>query len=278
MGHHYVPQEYLRAFAISADLGMVWTYDKKDHSCKRLPIKKVAQAPNFYDADVEAELAQKLEGPANIILSQLRAGQLITQEQRMHFAIYTATMMKRVPRRRRIAREETLPKALEDTFKNAIDALKPGPSFAERLAELERIREEFRGEPPKEVIDRIESPWPPIKMAQAIASMTWRLTSTAGPQFFVTSDNPAFFFEGLGVGTAQSEISFPLSPRLALLGSHHKGQEMATLYIQARQKLVREVNRRTVASAERLLFADKQQPWLPALMKKSRPYLSRIIW
>jgi hypothetical protein len=41
MGHHYVPQEYLRAWEIPSDSGMILTYDKKDLSCKPLPIKTV---------------------------------------------------------------------------------------------------------------------------------------------------------------------------------------------------------------------------------------------
>jgi hypothetical protein len=281
MGHHYVPQEYLRGFASSGDPGLIWTYDKKTHFCRCLPIRNVAQEPKFYDPDVEAELAQRLEGPANIILAQLRAGDSITPQQRTHFAIYIATMMKRVPRRRRIARENILPKALDETVEKFIADLKTSiasdEQLAARLAEAERVRDEFRVDPPKEVIDHIKAPWPTVAMIKAIASMTWRLAFTQGPQLFVTSDNPAFFFDAFGVGTAQSEVSFPLSPNLALLGSR-QGESGATLFVEVRQIVVREVNRRTVANAERLIFANEQQRWLPALISKSRSHLSRIDW
>jgi hypothetical protein len=83
MGQHYVPQEYLRAWEIAGEPGMILTYDKKDLSCKPLPIKRVAQAPGFYDAEVEAELAARLEGPANVILEELRNLRRITEEQRI---------------------------------------------------------------------------------------------------------------------------------------------------------------------------------------------------
>jgi hypothetical protein len=32
------------------------------------------------------------------------------------------------------------------------------------------------------------------------------------------------------------------------------------------------------ASAERLIFAHEKQPWLPAAMRKPKPYLSKIAW
>src|SRR2546429_2288338 len=116
MGHHYVPQEYLRAFEVPSAPGTILAYDKKALSCKQLPIKIVAQAPKFYEAEVEAELASRLEGPANIILEELRNLRPISPVQREHFAIYTTTMIKRVPRRRRITRNEIAPKAIQKTI------------------------------------------------------------------------------------------------------------------------------------------------------------------
>ena len=56
MGHHYVPQEYLRGFAAPEQAGTIWMYDKQTDAFKRLPIKAVAQEADFYDQDTEAEL------------------------------------------------------------------------------------------------------------------------------------------------------------------------------------------------------------------------------
>jgi len=284
MGHHYVPQEYLRPFEVASAPGTVLTYDKKELSCKQLPIKIVAQAPNFYEADVEAELASRLEGPANIILAELRNLRPISTEQREHFAIYTTTMMKRVPRRRRIARDETAPKAIEKTINELLESIRHWAQTAtdqelvkRRFAEVERIRQQFQEELPKEVSDQIDSPWPTVRMIESVASMTWRVAFTRGPQFFITSDNPAFFFEAYGTGNPDSEIAFPLAPNVALM-CDRKGAPGATFPVEVKQKIVREVNRRMVASAERLIFAHQPQPWLVNTMKKPRPFLSRIGW
>ena len=284
MGSHYVPQQYLRAFEVPDDPGMIWTYAKREGTCKKLPIKNIAQAPGFYPPDVEAELNEKLEGPANIILTELTNLRPISPEQQVHFAIYIAAMIKRVPRRRRISREEILPKALKDTMDammaevEEFAATTSNKEIGERrIAEVERIRKQFSEEPPSDVVDQIESPWPTKKMAEAVLAMTWRFTFTTGPQYFITSDNPAFFFEGPGVGTPDSEVAFPLSPNVALMGSR-QGTRGEMIFLEIKQKIVREVNRRLAAGAERLIFAREQQPWLPAAMSKRRAYLSKIAW
>ena len=214
MGHHDVPQEYLRAFEVPSAPGTVLTSDKKDLSSKQLPIKVVAQAPNFCEAEVEAELASRLEGPANIILAELRNLRQISPEQREHFAIYTTTMMKRVPRRRRITRDEIAPKVIEKTINEFLEDIRQWAQTAtdqalvkRRFEEVERIRQQFEEQLPEEVSDQIDSPWPTVRMIESVASMTWRIAFTLGPQFFITSDNPAFFFEAYGTGNPDSEIA-----------------------------------------------------------------------
>lgn len=57
-----------------------------------------------------------------------------------------------------------------------------------------------------------------------------------------------------------------------------KGTPGATFPVEVKQKIVREVNRRMAASAERLIFAHEPQPWLVTTMEKPRPYLSRVGW
>lgn len=284
MGHHYVPQKYLRAFGTPDDPDLIWAYDKKALSGKILPIKIVAQAPAFYEEDVEAELASRLEGPANIVLDQLINLRPISQEQRTHLAVYIATMMKRVPRRRRLSLQEIVPKALEKTMDELVSELQTWAAttsdqdrVAKRLAEIERLRAAFRDEPPAAVMDHIRNPWPTVKLINAVGSMTWRMALTTGSQRFITSDNPAFFFEDFGIGTPNSEITFPISPRLALMASR-KGVSGATILLEVKEKVVREANRRMAASAERFVFSAEPQLWLTEAIRKPKPYLSRINW
>ena len=48
MGHHFLPQEYLRQFAVDYDRDRIWMFDKSERSFKLLPIKNVAQARRDY--------------------------------------------------------------------------------------------------------------------------------------------------------------------------------------------------------------------------------------
>jgi hypothetical protein len=69
MGHHYVPQQYLRGFEVEEDPGTIWSYDKVLKTFLKIPIKVVAQEADFYDADVERELNESVEGPAHAALA-----------------------------------------------------------------------------------------------------------------------------------------------------------------------------------------------------------------
>src|SRR4051794_19577314 len=121
MGHHYVPQEYLRAFETPTTSGEVWAYDKTTDSAKPLPIKAVAQARDFYDVDVERQLSA-IEGPAHAVLQRLHSERRLLQEDRPTLAYYIAVMMYRGPRRRRKG-EELIPVALEKTIREVESAL-----------------------------------------------------------------------------------------------------------------------------------------------------------
>ena len=48
MGHHYVPQRYLKGFQAREKPAWIWMYDKEQGTAKLLPIKQVAQVPEFY--------------------------------------------------------------------------------------------------------------------------------------------------------------------------------------------------------------------------------------
>src|ERR1700710_1065289 len=100
MGYHYVPQEYLRGFADVSAQDMIWLYDKEGSEPRLVPIEKVAQSKGYYDDDVEAELAKAIEGPANLVIRQLRHGDLISLSQRRQLALYVGVMLMRVPYRR----------------------------------------------------------------------------------------------------------------------------------------------------------------------------------
>ena len=284
MGHHYLPQQYLRGFEAADEPGAIWSYDKVTRRFARITIKVVAQEAEFYDADVEKELNESVEGPAHASMAKVRRQEPFSLEDRLRLAVYAATMIMRVPHRRRKA-FELIPSALAttmDEMRGRIAEWSRSPNadqslVARRLGDVDRLQEEFLRRPPADVVDRIRSPWPSQQLVGLLHGMTWRIVGADPANRFLTSDNPAYFFEAFGLGKPEAEFTFPLASDLALLASW-QGPREGFIVVQAKPRLVKEVNRRVASGAERFVFYHQRQDWVGMLADKVSPYLSRIQW
>jgi hypothetical protein len=284
MGHHYVPQKYLRGFS-GADPDKVWVYDKKEGRFFEAAISKIAQERAFYEDDVEVELNVAVESPANPVIDKLRRREAIEVEERARLALYIAVMLMRVPNRRLKALER-YPGVVDGTVKRTMEEIQHiggttdiDPEIVgRRLREVEEAREKLQQQPPQVVLDQIRSPWPSENVVNAIYAMYWRyLTAPKGTLAFLTTDNPAFFFGSYGVGREESEISFPISSSICLLGNWQPGRD-AELFLEAKTAAVKEMNRRNASTATRFLFYQEPEPWIATVAHKTKPYLSRILW
>jgi hypothetical protein len=220
---HFVPQKYLRGFEDPARPGFIWMYDKQEGICKQVPIKQVAQAPAFYTDAVETLITEHIEKPANAVIDKIGGGSTISDVDRAHLAYYVGTMIRRVPHARAYAYGK-IPGVLADVARRVREHLQAeaeagrldAAELAARLAETYAAEAKFGQQPPPDVVEWIETPWPTEAMLTAIFSMSWRFVPSPGPSFFLTSDNPASFFKQFGLGTPQSELVFPLCRTLAL--------------------------------------------------------------
>ena len=284
MGHHSSPQAYLRVFQDPGALGMIWTYPRGEPP-RLASIQKVAQAKRFYDSQVEADLNTYVERPANPQLERLRRGEFLDGDGRYRVAVYLATMLKRVPRNRERGHAllpDVLTSTVEGIRSEVMELASQGVIGPERLeallAELNRLETKYRGSPPPETLAEIRSPWPSQAMVQLIHRMYWRIAVTADPEMFITSDNPAFFFEGLGLAKPESELCFPLSPTHCLHCSHQPIAGGDLGFFVPERELVREMNRRIASAATKLVFAHKKVIWASELLRKRNPPLMRIAW
>jgi hypothetical protein len=284
MGDHYVPQAYLRGFIDPQSTDMIWVYDKLQRTFFRTNVKNVAQEKNFYGPEIEIALNSDIENPANPVLEKLRHREAITDTERYSFSVYIAVMLSRVPRRRAKINEK-LPTEIEETIQRHIDALGRVTVATEiqkeivqgKLQELEELRVKYRAEPPHAVIKEINIPRPNEKIVRVIYSMTWRfLIADRGPTRFLTTDNPAFFFESHGFNREESEFSFPISSQMCLLGNWQPGNGAEGI-LGIPETYVKEMNRRNTSSATRFIFYHKRADWLATLAHKNL-YLSRIKW
>ena len=284
MGHHYVPREYLRGFEDPRNPGKIWMYDKHSHRFAHASIISVVQEAGYYSEDTEGQLSALVEGPAHKVLKRLRQGDSINNNERMKLALYIATMLMRGPRRRRKA-FEMLPCVLEDVLNRATIIITQWAQTSaadpelklRRFSELDRETEKLRAQPPVDVVKKIQAPWPNDQVLACVATMTWRIASAGDAGFFLTSDNPAAFFEAYGLGRPESELTFPLASDLALLGSW-QGAAHETIFVKAKRSLVKEVNRRIAIAAERFVFYRACEDWVAKLAEKRSPHLNRIRW
>jgi len=284
MGQHSVPRRYLRNFELSGHPNCIWLYDKNGSRPRVANISKVAQQRSFYDPAVERELAEGVEQPANKVIQKLRDGRLLSESERRELALYLAVMLMRVQERRKRA-TAMLPGVLDSVIKRAReDIVAVGissdieQSVIERiLARLEVLHATYAADPPDVVRNRIKSPWPPKAIFEILYEMTWRVLKSSGPSFFLTSDNPAFFFLGLGLGTPEAEFCMPLSTTHAIHASWQTAPEKL-VFIEELQPVVKEINRRIASAATRFVFYHEHTEWIQVLLGKEDPRLTRIRW
>ncbi len=284
MGHHFVPQRYLRNFEDTNRTGYIWLHDKRGGPARLAQIAHVAQTKHFYSEETEAILAREVEAPGNAVIRKLTNETAISRAERLQLAYYIGVMLKRIPTSRRRS-TEMIPVALADVVQNVREQLsslardvRVDPEvLAKRLQEVDAAERKFGLEPPAEVLEQIREPWPSKRILQTLFGLTWRVLVSSGPQCFVTTDNPAFFFRAFGLAREKSELSFPLSTTHALHGSWQRAASNL-VFVRATQAIVKEINRRLASETERLAFYHEPAPWLLKILPKKHPYLSVIQW
>lgn len=257
MGHHSVPQRYLRNFQAAEKEGFIWQCDRLGDEPRLLPIVKVAQSKDFYDAETERYLAEAVERPANPLIAALLKNQYLHSKDREITACYIATMIMRVSYRRQKCAKiypqvlDQIVTELRTEVVRQSNLLQCDAQQEERaLFKLDSVAQKFAVTQPQNVVNLIRDPRPNQSVLELINLMTWRVLISEGPNFFITTDNPVFFFECLGFADKHAEFCLPLSPTHALHGSWvdaHRAMEFEPV----RQEIVKETNRRLLSMADR---------------------------
>jgi hypothetical protein len=282
MGHHLVPQLYLRGFAAPERPDHVWMYDRREQRWSCPAIKKAVQSRAYYTEEAERWLATRIERPGHRALNQIRAGAPLSVDGRLALAAYMAALHTRVRKSHRKqvdSAPHVLPEVVAGVRRRLISDVgdtEPG-RLTELLEELDRIAGTYAEELPSDFVQQLRTPWASTRVVAVLLKMTWRLVPAPTGVFYITSDTPLFYFESWGVGTPNAEITFPISSSVAVFGSH-AGVPGRTLMTRPSGRLVREANRRLISAADRFVFSASRASWISKVAAKSRPYLSRIQW
>jgi hypothetical protein len=274
MGDHYIPQYYLKGF--SGDGGKtVWVYDKSSRCRFATQVKSIANERGFYSPDVESYLADHVEEPAKPVLEKIRKRLQISTEDKQALSAYMICMMTRVPRGRERVKELAPAVAKEvrekiDGQLRAIALRQPERSdFIERRrSEIQTIVDRYATDPPKALWLRNIPPGKRPRAMAALSHMTWTFFTFDQYPAFLTSDNPVFYFRSMGIGSPESEVTFPLSSHTALWATWRT--DLTEGFFETSERVVKELNRRTASFSTRYVFHSMDEKWvLPLLTQHS---------
>ncbi len=281
MGHHYLPQYYLKGFTETVD-NMLWAYEKGTGKKFNTQIKSLANITDFYSQETEQYLANDIEGPANAVLDKIRSRDLINADDKNTFAEYMAVMWKRVPRAKEDLKKMAprIANGIAEKLSSDLDhiiAKEPQKAkfIEKRRREIDDILSIFAVNPPKDIWLENMPPERTPRIVEAIKAMTWSFWEFNQRPVFLTCDNPLFYFTGMGVGKPDSEISFPISSHIVLWATWRV--DLPRKFIKASTQIVKEFNRRTVDNASRYIFHSRDEKWIVPFIKKKRWKLNRIV-
>ncbi len=228
--HHYVPQFYLRGFEIPDEPERIWVYERGKNDAYKTHVRNVAVSGHYYSRIVdgqnytsfEAFLNVEVEGPANLVLSKIRAHQQLTASDKDVLSAYISVMLARTPAYKKDV-EQQWPSFVEQ-FRHEQHAELDQMALSDpsQIARVERAKttiddhldQMLQGVPQDVYLQQIH-----VNRASYIAGMHWAFVRTPRGRGFLTSDNPVFWFKSFGIGSEGSEISFPISADTALLAT-----------------------------------------------------------
>lgn len=297
--HHIIPQFYLKGFECLEKPSFVWVYEKgKDfmpgyikskYNPRQAPISKVGFERDYYavpdrqggtDFNKYEDILQTKETAADTLLRKIRNQQMISKAEKIIFAEYIVSFISRVPR-----------------FENHLESLWPDSIQIEKdrtIRHISRLKKKYQQIPhddqeklvkwqnkiciwekvlevsPKDLPregSRMLMAKGNVNAVHIISQMTWQFLTAPQGDFFITNDNPVFFFEKLGIaGHPRSEVTFPISSDIALVASLNR--ELPEKIFSAKSQELKEINRRSARSAMKQVYCSKSESWVANILNK----------
>lgn len=300
--HHYLPVFYLKGFVDPHNEPYIWLYEKGNPDVKKATARHIAVKKDYYslttpegnkDSETFENILAKIESRVSPIFRKIRNHKELNDQERWSFSFFLAFIMVRVPNFR-----DNIEEVLGETAKRMNMILATDPrNFKAMIEKFEADRGEKIGMPVEKFrkfmaegqYENRATPQFGLGMATKTAinlipiffGMNWTFLEATDDCKFVTSDNPLSYvdpkhdpnsFLGVGLLNKNTEVTFPISKDLMLLGmsKNFKGDRMLS------NKIVRDMNRRTVVSALRFIFASQYSDGLSRLVQKHKHSAPRI--
>lgn len=292
--HHYLPQSYLKGFIDPNNKPYVWIYEKGGDLIKPASVRHIAVHKNYYSFKKEDGTTnrhsfetgfEKIESITAPAIKKIINYEDLRGLDRSHVATFLSLSMLRVP-------------SFRDNIKSIIES--DYKAYSKHLASDENRFEDFTKSAKNEVglsnieldelrtyvlkgeykieVDKDRSLGFILsnifEIAQAIHSLDWNFWVAPNRYKFVTCDNPLFYFnpqrklfdqKGVGFQDRQVELSFPLSKDIAIFASWKLKNGK---YININENKVKEINRRTIISANRFIYSSKKSNIIRRIVEK----------
>lgn len=294
--HHFVSRFYLKGFVDPRNVPYIWIYEKGCNEVRKASSKDIAVIEDFYsfrkidgtkNIDSFENFFQILEENAAPSIKKILKEEKITNEERSHLSTFIALQFLRVPSFRNDIKEMIESEIVshqkglaseKNRFTDYLDSF--GPAKEEILAgtDEEELRSYIIDGKYKVRVDKDRSLLYIYELLFSIGSTIhqfyWNFLISPNSYKFVTCDNPFFYFDpkkslsqqkGVGLMSPNTELSFPLSKDIAILATSKYSTDE---YKNVSDKMVKEINRRTVISAQRFVFSSHKYNGLNKLIKE----------
>ena len=290
--HHYIPKFYLNGFIEVGKTKQLYVYEKYKENYFNTAPDNIGCERNYYAVKnidestdtntIEDFLHEQIESPSHAVLLKIRNQQNISPEEKWIFANYIAYLIRRVPATRKDS-EITMTKRIAELTREKWDA--EIDLAISKMPTDQDLYEVYR-QKIHQIFDKCERTapgwlfaghlqYPSPMTTNAIKNMTWRYLVCPKDYFYLTNDNPVFYDKSIGIGNRYSELTLPISYKIALLltwrTDSHEG------YITATSQQVKEINRRTVKNSTRFVFSPFNTEWIITLVNKSYHKLNRLV-
>lgn len=289
MGHHFVPQFYLRSFRdpnVPEGQEPIWIADFKEGTVERRAPKNSGKKAGYYAfPEVEAaggeaveSVFSKLESTAAPVIRRLLVSDdaALEGQDRADLLFFMAFFVIRVPFFRNM-----LEKFAADMAKMVLQESASHLDYFERtLREALKGKEDLTPEQVEDlrqwVLDESRytiQPSPKLSIVAGFEAATEAIYPTfdgmrwavvrAGESFrYITSDTPVSWVDptisppfAYGLQARNVEVTFPVSPTVCVFGTW-EGPKGA---IKARDRSVKEFNTRRVGFSDRFVFAHSEE-------------------
>lgn len=294
--HHFIPRFYLEGFVDPHNKPYVWTYEKGNIDIIKASPADIAVQKHYYsftteegskDSESFEDLFATIESNVAPLVSKLEQQKGLGEDEKKLFSYFLAFMMTRVPNFRNDIEESN-----SDVVKRiAMWMAGDSKCFEAMIENYEKDTGEDIGIPINElrefVLDdsRYSIKTNPefslfiiLELSKSFArvfyKMNWLFLMATDENKFLTSDNPLYYFDptydpkspfGVGLINKNIQVTIPISNRLAILAGWNFKKDN---YFKANGLLVRGINKRTIISALRYVYASEKSDTLNKLVQK----------